>query len=103
MEAQDNIHLYLHFAEIQELYPDTIREFSISWNGNIIIADYRPPEFMVDTIPIRSSTTCDDNCYLQLVKTNQSNYPPSINAMEIFFRVLQLPQSETAGDDGLLN
>lgn len=100
METQDNIHLYLHFADIQELYPDTIREFSISWNGNIIIADYRPPEFMVDTIPIRSSTTCDDdNCYVQLVKTNLSNYPPSINAMEVFL-VLQLPQSETDENDG---
>ncbi|KAF8096107.1 hypothetical protein N665_0317s0013 [Sinapis alba] len=98
MENEDNIHLYLHFAEIQELDPDTIREFSISWNGNIISAEYRPPEFMVDTIPIRSSTTCDDNCYVQLVKTNWSDHPPSINAMEVFL-VLQLPQSETDEND----
>lgn len=102
METQDDIHLYLHFAEIEDLFPGSIREFSISWNGNIINDSYSPPEFMVDTVPIRISTTCDDDsCYLELLRTEGSTFSPSINAMEVFW-VLQLPQSETDENDGLL-
>lgn len=92
-------YLYLHFAEIQDLIAGP-REFSISWNGNVIDDEYSPPEFVVETVPIRISSTCDDNCYVKLRSTNWSNFPPSMNAMEVFW-VLQLPQPETDENDGL--
>lgn len=99
MEPREDIHLYLHFAEIQDLIAGP-REFSISWNGNVIDDEYSPPEFVVETVPIRISSTCDDNCYVKLRSTNWSNFPPSMNAMEVFW-VLQLPQPETDENDGL--
>ncbi|KAG2243342.1 hypothetical protein Bca52824_094807 [Brassica carinata] len=97
MEPREDIHLYLHFAEIQDLIAGP-REFSISWNGNVIDDEYSPPEFVVETVPIRISSTCDDNCYVKLRSTNWSNFPPSMNAMEVFW-VLQLPQPETDEND----
>nr|VDD40028.1 unnamed protein product [Brassica oleracea] len=95
--AKSAIYLYLHFAEIQDLIAGP-REFSISWNGNVIDDEYSPPEFVVETVPIRISSTCDDNCYVKLRSTNWSNFPPSMNAMEVFW-VLQLPQPETDEND----
>lgn len=70
VEASEDVHLYLHFAEIQSLEPNKIREFSISWNGKIINDNYSPPNFMVDTVPIRTSTNCNDSCNIELVKPN---------------------------------
>ncbi|KAG7621203.1 Protein kinase-like domain superfamily [Arabidopsis suecica] len=99
MQNQDDIQLYLHFAEIQALTPNDTREFSILWDEKTIISDnYNPPEFMADTVPIRTSTKCDEVCYLELVRADSSTLPPSINAMEVF-EVLQLPQSETDEND----
>ncbi|WZZ46679.1 hypothetical protein YC2023_042938 [Brassica napus] len=98
MQNQDDVHVYLHFAEIQVLKPKDTREFSILWNDATINYSYSPPEFMADTVPIRTSTKCDDLCYLELVRGKSSSLPPSINAMEVF-GVLQLPQSETDEND----
>ncbi|CAN6987088.1 unnamed protein product [Brassica oleracea var. botrytis] len=98
MQNQDYVHVYLHFAEIQVLKPKDTREFSILWNDATINYSYSPPEFMADTVPIRTSTKCDDLCYLELVRGKSSSLPPSISAMEVF-GVLQLPQSETDEND----
>ncbi|XP_024005149.1 probable LRR receptor-like serine/threonine-protein kinase At4g20450 isoform X2 [Eutrema salsugineum] len=98
MQSTDDVHVYLHFAEIQALKPNDTREFSILWNEKTINHNYSPLEFMVDTVPIRTSTKCDDSCYLELVSTTSSSLPPSLNAMEVF-GVLQLPQSETDEND----
>ena len=98
---EDNVHVYLHFAEIQALKPNDSREFSILWNENTIISDnYRPLEFIADTVPIRTSTRCDNGCSLKLKRAKSSTLPPSCNAMEVF-GVLQLLQSETDENDGL--
>ena len=100
MQNLGEVHLYLHFAEIQALKPNNTREFSILWNEITINYNYSPLEFMSDTVPIRISTKCDNFCSLELVKTKSSSLPPSLNAMEVF-EVLQLPQSETDENDGL--
>ncbi|CAA0395926.1 unnamed protein product [Arabidopsis thaliana] len=95
----DDVHVYLHFAEIQALKPSDSREFSILWNENTIISDnYRPLEFMADTVPIRTSTKCGDGCSLELIRGKSSTLPPSCNAMEVF-GVFQLLQSETDEND----
>ncbi|CAD5328535.1 unnamed protein product [Arabidopsis thaliana] len=96
----DDVHLYLHFAEIQALKPSDTREFSILWNKNTIISDYYSPlEFMADTKPIRTSSKCDGGvCSLDLTRTKWSTLPPSCNAMEVF-GLLQLLQTETDEND----
>ncbi|KAG7546784.1 Protein kinase-like domain superfamily [Arabidopsis suecica] len=99
MQNTDDVHLYLHFAEIQALKPSDSREFSILWNENTKISDdYSPLEFMADTVPIRTSTKCDVTCSLDLTRTKSSTLPPSCNAIEVF-GVLQLLQSETDKND----
>ncbi|CAL9226199.1 unnamed protein product [Arabidopsis halleri] len=99
MQNPDDVHVYLHFAEIQALKPSDTREFSILWNEHTIISDYYSPlEFMADTVPIRTSTKCDDSCFLDLTRTKSSTLPPSCNAIEVF-GVLQLLQSETDKND----
>jgi len=94
--------VYLHFAEIQALKPSDTREFSILWSDKTTITDfYSPLEFVADTVPIRTSTKCDERlCSLDLTRTKSSTLPPSCNAMEVF-GVLQLLQTETDENDGL--
>ncbi|CAB79045.1 receptor protein kinase-like protein [Arabidopsis thaliana] len=97
----DDVHVYLHFAEIQALKPSDTREFSILWNKNTIIRDYYSPlEFMADTVPIRTSSKCGDDgfCSLDLTRTKSSTLPPYCNAMEVF-GLLQLLQTETDEND----
>ncbi|CAA7017628.1 unnamed protein product [Microthlaspi erraticum] len=96
----DNIIIYLHFAEIQDLQANDTREFDIVWNENITNSAYTPKKLEIDTIFNTSPGKCDDQtCYMQLVRTRKSTLPPLLNAYEVY-KVMELPHSETHPGDG---
>lgn len=95
----DNIVVYLHFAEIQDLRPNDIREFDVVWNKNITISAYSPKRLEIETIFNTSPNKCD-GCNMELVRTRKSTLPPLLNAYEVY-NVMEFPYSETYPADGM--
>ncbi|EOA29469.1 hypothetical protein CARUB_v100250851mg, partial [Capsella rubella] len=95
----DNIVIYLHFAEIENLQANDIREFDISWNGNITNSAYSPKKLQIETVFNTSPNKCDGlSCDMELVRTRRSTLPPLLNAYEVY-TVMEFPVSETFLDD----
>ncbi|XP_024007358.1 probable LRR receptor-like serine/threonine-protein kinase At4g20450 isoform X2 [Eutrema salsugineum] len=95
------VDVYLHFADIQDLQPNDTRVFNILCNEHTYFSEYRPLEFMAETLPIKSINMCERRiCALDLalVKAKSSTLPPLLNAIEAF-GVIQLPYSETDEND----
>ncbi|CAA7018122.1 unnamed protein product [Microthlaspi erraticum] len=92
-------YLYAHFAEIQDLEPNEIREFHMVWNGKVISDPVIPPKLKITTIESLSPRTCDEGkCSFQLTRTNRSTLPPLLNAYEVYTSI-EFPQSETDASD----
>ncbi|CAF2036582.1 unnamed protein product [Brassica rapa] len=92
---------YLHFADIQALQPNDTRIFDVICNNHTFYTEYRPLEFMVETVPLKSINMCEDRiCALDLalIKAKSSTLPPLLNVVEAF-GVLQLPNLETDEND----
>ncbi|XP_019056626.1 PREDICTED: leucine-rich repeat receptor-like serine/threonine-protein kinase At2g14510 [Tarenaya hassleriana] len=95
----DQVVVFIHFAEIQSLKANEIREFNILANGKIDYGTYSPNKFEVETLSNPVPLKCDGGeCRLLLLRTQRSTLPPLINAMEIF-SVIEFPQSETDQND----
>ncbi|KFK27499.1 hypothetical protein AALP_AA8G390800 [Arabis alpina] len=85
-------YLYRHFAEIQDLQRNEIREFNMVWNGEVLPSDpVIPKNLAITTVLSASPRTCDKGeCSLQLVRTSRSTLPPLLNAIEVY-TVIQFP------------
>ncbi|KAJ0250385.1 Leucine-rich repeat-containing protein [Hirschfeldia incana] len=100
-DSTTRFHIYLHFAEIQNLLANETREFNVLLNGNEFSEPFSPKKLRIETMMTQPASTlrCERGaCRLQLVKTAKSTLPPLLNAMEIF-TVVELPQSETNQDE----
>ncbi|CAH8387068.1 unnamed protein product [Eruca vesicaria subsp. sativa] len=97
----DQIYLYRHFAEIQDLEANDTREFDCLLNGetlniNALNPKYLEIETMLTTIPKECNRGI---CRMQLIKTQSSTLPPLLNGFEVY-SVLQLPQLQTSETEG---
>lgn len=92
---------YMHFAELQTLRDNDTREFNVTLNGKETYGPYSPKLLKTESIVDLRPEQCDEGrCILQFVKTLQSTLPPLLNAIEAF-TVIDFPQMETNGDDGM--
>lgn len=92
---------YMHFAEIQTLRANDTRELNVTLNGKYSYGPYSPKPLKTETVLDLNPEQCDGGaCILQLLKTSKSTLPPLLNAMEAF-TVIDFPQMETNGDDGM--
>ncbi|KAL9309384.1 putative LRR receptor-like serine/threonine-protein kinaseRLK-Pelle-LRR-I-1 family [Arabidopsis thaliana] len=100
----DNItsqsYVYMHFAEIQTLKDNDIREFNITYNGGQNVYSYlRPEKFEISTLfDSKPLSSPDGNFSLSFTKTGNSTLPPLINGLEIY-KVLDLLELETDQDE----
>ncbi|XP_019056481.1 PREDICTED: probable LRR receptor-like serine/threonine-protein kinase At1g07550 isoform X3 [Tarenaya hassleriana] len=95
----DQVQVYLHFAEIQDLQANETREFSISESNKLYEENYSPKKLEMETQYNSLPAKCDGGvCRLKLVRTQRSTLPPSLNAIEVF-SVIEFPQSETDQND----
>ncbi|CAA7050057.1 unnamed protein product [Microthlaspi erraticum] len=93
-------YIYMHFAEIQDLGDDEIREFNITYNGGKNWYTYfRPRKLSITTVynpaPLSSP---DGNFSFTFAMTGNSTLPPLINALEVY-KVLDLLQRDTDQDE----
>jgi hypothetical protein len=101
----DNItsqsYVYMHFAEIQTLKDNDIREFNITYNGGQNVYSYlRPEKFEISTLFDSKPLSSPDGSFsLSFTKTGNSTLPPLINGLEIY-KVLDLLELETDQDEG---
>ncbi|CAA7050055.1 unnamed protein product [Microthlaspi erraticum] len=94
------LYVYMHFAEIQNLEADEIREFNISYNGGQrFMSNFRPPKFSIKTLSNpQLVSSLDGNFNLTFKRTRNSTRPPLINAFEVY-QVLKLPLLDTDQDE----
>jgi len=96
---KDKLYFYFHFSEIQPLQANQSREFSILWNGEIIIPTLSPKYLKASTLYSVSPFVCEvGKCLLELKRTQNSTLPPLLTAIEVF-TVIDFPQSKTNEDD----
>lgn len=100
MPSNAKVYLYMHFAEIQTLEANEMREFDVILNGNITHSGFSPPRLELRTLYTDTPVICDSGgCNLQLVKTSKSTLPPLINAIEAY-NIIEFSQLETNLSDG---
>ncbi|KAL9309383.1 putative transferase, protein kinase RLK-Pelle-LRR-I-1 family [Arabidopsis thaliana] len=95
-----NLYLYMHFAEIQTLKANEIREFNITYNdGKPWMEYYRPPKLSISTIFSQKAVSSSDGKFnFTFTMTGNSTLPPFINALEIY-TALDFKQLETNRDE----
>ncbi|XP_009150292.1 probable LRR receptor-like serine/threonine-protein kinase MEE39 isoform X1 [Brassica rapa] len=92
----DQIYLYRHFAEIQDIEANDTREFDCLLNGETITINAINPKYLkIETMLTTIPKECNGGiCHMQLIKTQRSTLPPLLNGFEVY-SVLQLPQLQT--------
>ncbi|CAG7888681.1 unnamed protein product [Brassica rapa] len=98
----DQIYLYRHFAEIQDIEANDTREFDCLLNGETITINAINPKYLeIETMLTTIPKECNGGiCHMQLIKTQRSTLPPLLNGFEVYSggdwpSVLQLPQLQT--------
>ncbi|CAH8358087.1 unnamed protein product [Eruca vesicaria subsp. sativa] len=99
-ETNAESYIYMHFAEIQKLGANEIREFSITYNDDQELSSYfRPSNLSITTLFSPAAiSSADGNLIFTFAMTGNSSLPPLINAIEIY-NVLDLPEPETDQDE----
>lgn len=92
-------HIFLHFADLEKLQANQLREFNIYQNGNYLHGPFSPDYLQSTTLSSISPMSGDDIAF-SLSKTNASNLPPILNALEIYI-VLDTSQSRTDEQDSM--
>ena len=94
-------YVYMHFAEVQTLKANDIREFNITYNGGIRwYAWLRPESLKISSFASRRAMSSPDgNFNFTFTMTGNSTLPPLLNALEIY-TVVDLLQLETVKDEG---
>lgn len=97
-------YIYMHFAEIQNLGSDEIREFNITYNGGKVWESFvRPHKLNITTSFSPEALSSSDGSFnFTFTMTENSTLPPLINAIEVYTVVehLLLP---TYQDEGTTN
>nr|XP_043633244.1 senescence-induced receptor-like serine/threonine-protein kinase [Erigeron canadensis] len=89
------VRIYLHFAEVETLLEDNLREFNIYLNGTALGPVI--PTTQASTI-VTELFIANGNRFLMLNKTQRSTLPPIINAAAIY-NLMQLKQDQTEEED----
>ncbi|KAA0063360.1 putative leucine-rich repeat receptor-like protein kinase [Cucumis melo var. makuwa] len=90
-------HIFLHFADLEKLQANQLREFNIYQNGNYFHGPFSP-DYLQSTTLFSVSPLSGEKIAFSLSKTNASNLPPILNALEIYL-VLDTLQSRTDEQD----
>ncbi|XVF86733.1 hypothetical protein PTKIN_Ptkin18bG0065900 [Pterospermum kingtungense] len=89
--------VYMHFAEVEELKDNEIREFNITQNGELfhgpVVPEYLYTNTLYSVVPVSGN-------YIEfwLERTNRSTLPPILNALEVFM-VKDFLESQTDPED----
>ncbi|VAI52413.1 unnamed protein product [Triticum turgidum subsp. durum] len=74
-----------HFAEINGSSPN--RKFDIYSDGELLLSDFSPSRFQVDSVHQNGRFLRNPNTSFLLNKTGSSTLPPLINAFELYYLV----------------
>ncbi|KAF8080476.1 hypothetical protein N665_0940s0012 [Sinapis alba] len=93
-------YIYMHFAEVQTLKANDIREFNITYNnGKLWYPFLRPESLKISSFSTpRAMSSPDGKFNFTFTMTGNSTLPPLLNALEIY-TVVDLPQLETDKDE----
>ncbi|KAL1212398.1 putative LRR receptor-like serine/threonine-protein kinase [Cardamine amara subsp. amara] len=93
-------YVYMHFAEIQKLESNEIREFSITYNGGQVWEEsFRPQKLNVTTIYSPTALSSSDGIFnFTFTMTENSTLPPLLNAFEVY-KVVEILLLETYQDE----
>ncbi|RID79697.1 hypothetical protein BRARA_A02412, partial [Brassica rapa] len=82
----DQIYLYRHFAEIQDIEANDTREFDCLLNGETITINAINPKYLeIETMLTTIPKECNGGiCHMQLIKTQRSTLPPLLNGFEVY-------------------
>ncbi|RID56803.1 hypothetical protein BRARA_F00227 [Brassica rapa] len=99
-ETTDLSYVYMHFAEVQTLKDNDIREFNITYNNGIRWYPFlRPESLKISTIANpRAISSPDGKFNFTFTMTGNSTLPPLLNALEIY-TVVDILQLETDKDE----
>ena len=89
-----------HFAEINGSNPN--RRFDIYSDGELLLSDFSPSRFQVDSMHQNGRFLRNPNATFLLNNTGSSTLPPLINAYELYFLV-RMDNLTTDADDGKIN
>jgi len=94
-------YVYMHFAEIQDLKANDLREFDITYNGGKLwFSQFRPNKLSILTMFSQVPLTSSNGEYnFTFEMTSNSTLPPLINALEIYTG-LEILQLQTDKDEG---
>lgn len=96
----DRFFIYMHFAEIEILKRNQMREFNIYMNGfRSYPRTFSPLNHTTITINNQEPETIAPTYTLTLNKSKNSTLPPIINALELYV-LKRLPQIQTDDRDG---
>ncbi|RVX17124.1 putative leucine-rich repeat receptor-like protein kinase [Vitis vinifera] len=88
-------YVYMHFAEVEELQSNQLREFYVSLNGWFLSPEPIVPGRLVPHTGFSThSISASSELSLSIFKTHRSTLPPILNALEIY-EIKQLFQSST--------
>ncbi|CAH8315236.1 unnamed protein product [Eruca vesicaria subsp. sativa] len=78
-------YVYMHFAEIQNLEANEIREFNINFNGLPWFPFFRPSKLGLTTVFSPTALSSPDGTFsFTFTMTGNSTLPPLINGLEIY-------------------
>ncbi|XP_022940055.1 putative leucine-rich repeat receptor-like protein kinase At2g19210 isoform X2 [Cucurbita moschata] len=90
-------HIFLHFADLQKLQMNQSREFNIYQNEEYFNGPFSP-DYLQSTTLFSTKPMSGETIAFKFVKTNTSNLPPILNALEVY-RVLETSESRTDEQD----
>ncbi|KAK9054741.1 hypothetical protein SSX86_025820 [Deinandra increscens subsp. villosa] len=96
--STDKFFMYMHFADIEILKRNQLREFNIYLNGNYWIGPFSPFNHSTVTTYSTEPETVAPTYTLTINKTKNSTLPPIINALELY-TLKQFPQKQTDDQD----
>ncbi|CAN6997892.1 unnamed protein product [Brassica rapa subsp. trilocularis] len=85
-DAKTQSYIYMHFAEIQNLGYNEIREYNITYNGDQVWETFfRPGKLNITTIISPTALSSPDGRFnFTFTRTKKSTLPPLINALEVY-------------------
>lgn len=89
-EISAQSYVYMHFAEIQNLEANEIREFNVTFNGLPWLSFFSPLKLGVSTVFTPTALSSPDGTFsFTFTMTSSSTLPPLINGLEIY-KVLEI-------------
>ncbi|XP_054794043.1 LRR receptor-like serine/threonine-protein kinase IOS1 isoform X4 [Prosopis cineraria] len=95
--ATDQFYIYMHYTELQVLKKNQTRSFNITLNGEMFFPKVVPKYGVTNTMANVEAISGEKIQFL-LQKTEDSNLPPILSAIEIY-KVQKISQTETDQGD----